>query len=419
MPKRELNRLTARQVATLSKDGKHADGGGLYLHIRQRDNSRRWIFLYRHRDTGKLKEMGFGPAVGPSKAGLSLADARRKAAEARTLLFDGIDPLQAKSAAKLKMSFGEFADELVEAIAPGFKNKKHIAQWRMTLKKYAGPLRSLPLPSITTEHVLQVLQPIWSNKPETASRVRGRIERVLDAAKAKGLRTGENPARWRGHLSELLPKHSTLKTHRAALPYKEMPLFMSQLHQRTGLSARALEFTVLTAARTIETIGARWDEFDFDDQVWTIPATRMKAKKEHRVPLTDQSIEILNRLRPLAVACTDFIFPGSGKGMHLSEMAMLECLRELRPGLTVHGFRSTFRDWAGDTTHHPREVIEAALAHRIKDPAEAAYRRSDALGRRRGLMIEWERYCSQSLRLGEPSWSHALGSDRPINARHP
>ncbi len=394
MARRELHRLSARAVATLTAYGRHADGGNLYLMI-AKDGSRRWTFLYR--EQGRLREMGLGPAAGPRKAGLSLHDARRKADEARRLRFNGIDPLSDKRAQRTSAgtkTFGGFADELIESIAPGFKSAIHLNQWKSTLKDHAAPLRPMLIHEVGTEHILQVLQPIWQTKQETASRLRGRIERVLDAARAKGLRTGDNPARWRGHLKELLAKPSKLaRGHHAAIHYDDMPAFMADLRQRKSVSAHALEFTILTAARTGETIGARWSEIDLDRALWIIPRERMKAAAEHHVPLSSRTIEILRAMGVAGMAPEAFVFPGGKRNHPLSAMAMLECLRDLRgKGTTVHGFRSSFRDWAGDKTAFPRDLAESALAHVIGNKAEAAYRRSDALEKRRKLMAAWQNF---------------------------
>lgn len=401
MALRMLERLSARQAATISKPGRHADGGNLYLSV-SAEGWRRWTFLYRERGTGKLREMGLGPAIGPKRAGLSLADARRKAAQARQMLYNDTDPLAAKSAARAAAArarreaktFGEFTDQFIESIAPGFKSAVHLAQWKSTLKQYAGPLRPMLLKDIRTFDVLEVIRPIWDSKQETASRVRQRIERVLDAAKAQGLRSGDNPAAWRGNLKELLANAKTAqRVHHAALAYDDMPEFIGDLRKRNSISALALEFTILCATRTGETIGADWVEFDLVKDIWTVPGTRMKAGVEHQVPLSDRAVEILNSLIVPGIKPTGFVFPGQKRGSPLSNMAMLQCLRDLRGhGPTVHGFRSTFRDWAGDKTKFPRDLAEAALAHAVKDKTEAAYRRSTALERRRDLMKSWSQF---------------------------
>ena len=391
MAKREMHRLSARHVMALSMVGRHADGGNLYLSVSK--TGRRWVFLYRARGTGRLREMGLGPAPGPKKPGLSLRDARAKAAEARRLLFHGTDPLTDKRSKAGTKTFGEFADELVSNISSGFRNVKHREQWSSTLKTHAASLRPKLLKDIGTEDVLEVLRPIWETRHETASRVRGRIERVLDAARAKGLRSGENPARWRGHLKELLSKRKTLtRGHHGALPFAEMPDFMGELRARKSVSALALEFTILTAVRTSEAVGANWSEIDLDKNIWTIPANRIKAGKEHRVPLTTRAVEILCALQPQTEG---FVFPGQKRGKSLSNMAMLELVRSMRGrGVTTHGFRSSFKDWAAETTAHENIVTEMALAHAVESKVESAYRRGDLFQKRQSLMDDWARFLS-------------------------
>nr|WP_254846014.1 site-specific integrase [Xanthomonas axonopodis] len=279
------------------------------------------------------------------------------------------------------------------------KNDKHKAQWRSTLETYAYPyIGDLDVKQIDTPHVLAALDPIWITKNETASRVRGRIERVLAWATVSGHRTGDNPARWRGHLSEALaaPAQAKKVEHHAALPYAELPAFLSALEGQIGIGANALRFAILTATRTGEVIGARWDEFDLEENVWTIPVERMKAGKEHRVPLSSAALEILSAMRNFATESGDgFVFPGAKNGSPLSNMAMLATLKRMgRTDITAHGFRSTFRDWAGQETHHPREVIEHALAHQLKSKTEAAYARGDLLRKRRALMDDWATYAA-------------------------
>ena len=386
---RQIKRLSARKVETISAPGLHADGGGLYLSVGP-GASKRWAYVFRR--YGKRREMGLGSA-----SVVSLAEARRKAEEARRLQADGLDPIEARAAAASRQSqavkFGEFADGLVADLSRGFHNKKHIAQWVMTLTTYAAPLRSKPLDEVTTEDVLRVLKPIWSTKSETASRLRGRVERVLDAAKAKGLRTGENPARWRGHLENLLPKrHKLTRGHHAAMPYHEVPAFLSRLRQTQSVSALALEFCILAAARSGEVLGARWSEIDRKAKVWTVPAERMKGGLEQRVPLTGRMLDILSKVE--AIKASDYIFPGQKSGKPLSVMALAMVLRRMKVGgATVHGFRSSFRDWAAEETEFPREVAEEALAHVVGDATERAYRRGDALEKRRKLMEDWCRFC--------------------------
>jgi integrase len=282
---------------------------------------------------------------------------------------------------------------LLAAKAPEWRNAKHRAQWAMTLRTYAAPLWPVPVAEVDTAAVLSALQPVWQAKPETASRLRGRIEAVLDFAKAHGQREGENPARWRGHLDKLLPKRGKLtRGHHAAMAYREIPAFMARLRERDAIAALALEFTILTAARTGEALGAQWREVDFEAKVWTVPAPRMKAGREHRVLLSGQAMEILKKLAGAKTG--EFIFPGQRLERPLSSMALAMVLRRLKmEGVTTHGFRSAFRDWCGEETSFPREIAEAALAHVTKDKTEAAYRRGDALQKRRALMEAWASYC--------------------------
>jgi integrase len=381
-----LNKLNARGVTAITKPGRHGDGGGLYLVV-DKSGAKRWVFLYR-RD-GTLREMGLG-----GLKAVSLARARELAGEARGKLQAGVDPIAAKNSAPVAVpTFGQEADDFVVAMGPQFRNAKHLDQWKMTLKVYAAPLRTKRVDKISTADVLEVLKPIWLTKPETAARLRGRIERVLDAAKARGHRAGENPALWRGHLDKLLPKRRKLsRGHHAAMPYAEVPAFVANLRKREAMAARALEFTVLTAARSGETFGATWKEIDLVAALWTIPAGRMKAGREHRVPLTPRAVEILNELAGLGAGPNAYVFPGQREGRPLSTMAMDMILRRMKVDFTVHGFRSSFRDWAGEETAFPRDVAEAALAHVVGDQTERAYRRGDALEKRRKLMTAWANY---------------------------
>ncbi|TXN40702.1 site-specific integrase [Methylobacterium sp. WL7] len=384
---RLLNRLNARKVVTLETAGRHADGGGLYLSI-SADGRRRWVFLYRWH--GRLREMGLGiPRDVP------LARAREAAAQARELVSQDQDPLEVRRRTRTVKTFGTVADEFIVTMQVQWRNEKHAAQWQNTLREYAGALHSLPVDAISTEDVMRVLRPIWAEKQETASRVRGRIERVLDAAKAQGMRTGENPARWRGHLDLLLPKRQKLsRGHHKAMAYKDVPAFMQRLQTATGVSIRALEFTILTAARSGETLGALWSEIDLNAGVWTVPAKRMKAGREHRVPLVGRAVEILNEAQVRRLADNPHVFPGQRLGKGLSVMALEMVMRRAKLTETPHGFRSAFRDWAGEETDYPREIAEAALAHLVGDAVERAYRRGDALEKRRALMDAWALFCS-------------------------
>jgi integrase len=382
---RKINRLNARSVTMIVKNGRHADGGGLYLSI-SANGGRRWVFLFRWH--GKPTEIGLGSA-----RDVTLARARELAAQARAKLAEGINPKDARRPSE-GATFGECANRVIEAMRPSWRNGKHAGQWEMTLRDYAAPIRRLPADKITTDDVLSILKPLWNEKPETASRLRGRIERVLDAAKAQGLRTGENPARWRGHLDQLLPKRQRLtRGHHAAMAYAELPAFMMDLKNRQATAARALEFAILTAARSGEVLDARWDEIDVDRAVWCIPAARMKAGREHRVPLSKEALELIKAL--LEVRQGEAVFSGQKAGKPLSVMALAMVLRRMKiAGVTVHGFRSSFRDWAAECTNFANEVCEAALAHVIENKAEAAYRRGDLFEKRRKLMEAWATYCA-------------------------
>jgi len=381
-------KLTARAAAT-TKPGRYGDGAGLYLVVSE-SGARKWVFRFSF--AGKVTEMGLGSADS-----VTLAEAREKALEARRTVAAGRNPIEARrtaiSAVTTKPTFGAVADALIAAKESEWRNDKHRAQWRMTLETYAAPLRPRPVDEIDTEAVLGVLKPIWQEKPETASRLRGRIEAVLDAAKAQGLRSGENPAAWRGHLSHLLPKRGVLKRgHHAAMDYGAVPAFLAQLRERDATAALALEFCILTATRSSETLGTRWSEIDMAARVWTVPAARMKAARAHRIPLPDRAMDILEKL--FEARSGDFVFPGQRADKPLSNMAMEMVLRRMKlEDVTVHGFRSAFRDWAGNETSFPREIAEAALAHVIGDKAEQAYRRGDALEKRRALMAAWASHC--------------------------
>ncbi|PQA74951.1 MULTISPECIES: tyrosine-type recombinase/integrase [Brucella] len=387
-----INRLSAAMVAKALPAGMYNDGGGLYLQV-AKGGTKSWIFRFML--AGRAREMGLG-----SIHDFSLREARERAREARQLTADGIDPIEARrerqattrAKAANEISFADAAERYIKAHAAGWKNAKHADQWRNTLKTYAYPvIGSLSVASIDTAHITKIIEPIWAEKTETASRVRGRIELVLDWAKARHYRNGENPARWRGHLDKLLPARSKVSKvrHHPAMTYTDLPSFMPRLREVSGIAARALEFTILTAVRTSEAIGATDAEFDLVEKVWTIPAERMKADKPHRVPLCDRAVEILQSTP--REAHSPYVFPGAKRGKPLSNMAMLEVLRGMdgTEGLTVHGFRSTFRDWAAERSSFPREIAEAALAHTVRDKTEAAYQRGDMLEKRRRLMSAW------------------------------
>jgi integrase len=381
---RRLNRLSARTVATVKKPGRHADGGGLYLVV-DKSGAKRWVFLFRF--GGPHREMGLGGLTR-----VSLVEARRLAEWCRTTLAKGENPIEARKAAGRVPTFGKCADEYVASMAGNWRNEQHRAQWGMTLTRYTETIRSMPVNMVGTAEVLRVLKPVWQKIPETASRLRGRIERVLDAAQARGLRSGENPARWKGHLSTLLPPRQKLtRGHHAAMPYHELPAFLARLRARDGVSARALEFVILTAARSGEVLGLQWNEIDLERKVWTVPAARIKAGRDHRVPLSPRAVEILEAMQVVRVS--NYVFPGYRPARPLGDMALHLVRERMEIPYTVHGFRSSFRDWCGEVTSFPREVAEAALAHVVGDETERAYRRGDALEKRRKLMDAWAAYC--------------------------
>lgn len=386
---RALNRLTVRQVAALKEPGRHSDGGGLYLRITPH-GARSWVFMAKIGD--KRSEIGLGAA-----ASLSLAKAREIASEMREAVALGRDPRRvlAPEAEPQKVpTFGQFADDYIRSVEEGWRNVVHRQQWRNSLRDHAAGLSPLLVSEITTENVLAALRPIWTSKPETAKRIRGRIEKILDAAKARGLRPIDamNPAAWRGHLALLLPAPTKLsRGHHAALAWKEAPAFVAKLRSRTAISARCLEFVILTAARSGEVLGATWGEINLDERVWTIPKHRMKAGAEHVVPLSESALALLGLLRPRDPKPGDRVFAVDGAVR--SNMAMAMLLRRMgRADITTHGFRSTFRDWAGDATAFPRELVEQALAHTIESKSERAYRRGTAIERRRELMEAWASY---------------------------
>ncbi len=347
--------------------------------------------------------MGLGPI-----SAVNLAQARDKAAECRRQRSEGKDPIEERKAAiaaaraadAQRTTFREAAEQMITAHEAGWRNPKHRQQWRNTLEAYVYPvIGDVSVAAVDKALVLKILEPLWRAKPETASRIRGRIERVLDAAKARGQRDGENPARWRGHLDAALPKRSKVQVvkHHPALPYKELPAFMSELREREGVTPLALEFTILTVARSGEAIGTRSAEIDYEDATWTVPASRMKGGKAHVVALSKRAVAILRELEKTRTG--EFVFPGIKPRRPISDMTMLMLLRELRPGLTVHGFRSSFKDWCAEQTSFPNFLSEAALAHVVADKVEAAYRRSDLLERRRKLMEQWATYCGKVVPL--------------------
>lgn len=404
-------RLSDRTVRA-AKPGMHPDGKGLYLQVREGSTegsvSKAWIYRYAAPGTARERYMGLGsyPAV-------SLAVARARAIEARKLRESQIDPIEhrdqqrvalkraeAEERAKL-VTFDECRDAYIASHRAAWRNAKHASQWTNTLKTYVTPVfGTLPVQAVETGLVCKVLEPIWSTKPETASRVRGRIEAILDWAKVRQYRHGENPARWRGHLDHVLPARKKVRKikHHAALPYAEVGAFMASLRAREATAARALEFTILTAARTGEVLGARRNEVDLHSKVWAIPGDRMKSGREHRVPLSAAAAIVLERM--LGSHESEYVFPGERRTT-LSNMAMDMLLRRMSSDVTVHGFRSSFRDWAAEQTNFPNEVIEMALAHAIGDAVEAAYRRGDLFNKRRRLMDAWAEFCAKTATFGQ------------------
>jgi integrase len=377
----------------------HADGGGLYLQVTEgADGTPRKSWLFRYTLAGRERQMGLGPL-----SDVPLAEARDSALAARELRRAGKDPIaereaaraEARSVAAKTMSFDECATAYIAAHRAGWRNLKHAAQWSSTIATYCSPVfGKLPVQLVDVGLVMKAIEPLWAAKPETASRIRGRLERILDWARIRGYRDGENPARWRGHLDHLLPARGKVRRvrHHAALPYAEIPAFVAALRGRDAVAARALEFAILTAARTGEVLGATWSEIDLDARVWTIPAERMKSGREHRVPLVDRAIEIIKNM--VASKQNDYIFYGDRRAA-LSNMSLLMLLRRIGRNVTTHGFRSTFRTWAAECTNYPREVVEAALAHVVGNKVEAAYQRGDMLDKRRPLMAQWEKYCAK------------------------
>lgn len=401
---RTVGRLTALRVTRLKKPGLHSDGAGLYLQITPGGSGVAKSWLYRFSLAGKRRDMGLG-----SLAAVGLAEARNAATEARKLVQRGIDPIEHRRAVRAAVAlekakdvtFGDAATAYIEAHASSWRNDKHRKQWRSTIDTYAAPvIGRLAVGAIDTGLVLKVLEPIWQTKTETAQRLRGRIEAILDWAKTRGYRDGENPARWKGHLANLLAKPSKVRRvqHHPALPYSELPEFMAALRSQAGTAARALEFTILTTARSGEALGARWAEIDLNAGTWSVPAERMKAGREHRVALSKAALAVL---RAQQGDDPEFVFPG-GRARHpLSNMAMVMVLRRMeRADLTVHGFRSTFRDWCAEQTAYPGEVAEMALAHVVGDKVEAAYRRGDMFEKRRRLAEDWARYCAGRMGAG-------------------
>ncbi|WGM31534.1 site-specific integrase [Brevundimonas sp. NIBR11] len=380
---RAINRLTTLGVKALREPGMHADGQGLYLRIDQ-TGARRWVLIYHH--GGRRREMGLG-----SIEKVKLADARDAAEAARRQIKDGLDPITARKANSLAPAdrkFSAVASALMDDLEKGWKSKKSRPQWEASLSQHCPAIWSSDVAEVDTEMVLNALRPIWTALPETAGRVRSRLERVLDAAKVRGLREGENPARWRGHLSSLLTGAKRAKSHHAALPYGEVPDLMKLLATRQSVSAAALRFLILTAARSGEVRGAAPGEIH--GGLWVVPASRMKAGKEHRVPLTDDALAAIAAVP--AIGQQSYLFPGMNGQLSDATIGKVLKVNGIQ-NATPHGFRSAFRDWAGDCTGYPRELIEEALAHQVGNAVERAYRRSDALEKRRALMIAWADFC--------------------------
>jgi integrase len=415
---RTTGRLTALKVAKATRPGMYCDGGGLYLQVTERGAS--WICRFML--NGRAREMGLGPL-----GSVSLSEARAKALNARRLRHEGIDPIEARKAERMRarldaakaMTFQQCADAYISAHRVGWRNGKHSAQWEATLKTYAGPvIGALPVQAVDTALVMKIIEPLWRIKPETASRLRGRIEAVLDWARVRGYRSGENPARWRGHLDKLLPAKSKVRKaqHHPALPYNQIGSFVEDLRLCSGVAARALEFVIMCAIRTGDIIGnerdekppMKWTHVDLKERVWTIPST--KTDIEHRVPLSHAAVKLLTAMK--ALARSDIVFPGAKAEQPLSNMAMIKVIRRMNADrtahglrryvdpkqgnrdVTVHGFRSTFRDWAAERTNFPNEVVEMALAHAIDDKVEAAYRRGDLFEKRCWLMQQWATFCT-------------------------
>ena len=400
---RLVDRLSARTAQTVKDPGMYADGKGLYLRIGP-TGSKSWV--YRYQADGQRHDLGLGPYPD-----ISLAAARERATAQRRLRLEGQDPLLTRRTTRHRtrleeakaITFKEAAEQYIRSHQAGWRNAAHAAQWPASLSNYAYPIiGDLPVAAIDTALALRVLEPIWTEKPETASRVRGRIEAVLDWATAREYRQGENPARWRGHLENLLPKAAKVKRveHHAALPYSEIGAFMAELRQHGGSTTLALEFLILTAARTGEVVGSRWEEIDFADRLWTIPASRIKAGREHRVPLSDAAMAVLDRMQQVRRGA--YVFPGRDSNAPVNSAGLFHSLRRLSwSDLTVHGFRSTFSTWAAERTAYPYEVREMALAHTVGNAVERAYQRSDLYDRRRRLMDDWARYCSAPATAGE------------------
>jgi integrase len=397
---RTTERLTALKVRRAKRPGMYADGHGLYLQVTEGGAS--WV--YRFMLNGRAREMGLGPVHT-----IALAEARERARQARKLRLDGFDPIERRRSERAAqrvegataMSFRQCGDAFIASHEAGWGSAVHRRQWTNSLAKHVHPvIGDLPVHAIDTRLVMKVVGPLWRSIPETASRIRGRIEAIIDWAKVHGYRAGENPARWRGHLDKLLPARGKVRKveHYAALPYAELPGFIAALREQEGIAARALEFTILTATRVGETRFARWSEFNLLDKTWTVPAQRMKAGKEHRIPLCERTLAILQWMQAHRHADDGFVFPGSKVGRPLADTVLLRLLQRMGRGdlTTVHGFRSSFRDWAAERTNFPSEVAEMALAHVVGGKVEAAYRRGDLFDKRRRLMEAWAEFLAKA-----------------------
>jgi integrase len=399
-------KLNTLAIKRLKKPGHYGDGDGLYLKVASAE-ARSWQFRYKHRVTGKTVWLGLG-----AEKDVTLAEAREKARECRRLLTARIDPLaqrRADRASETGMTFAAVAELYLAAHEASWRNEMHRQQWRSTLRDFVAPAIGARtdgegrltggrlVSEVMVGDIMKILEPLWQKKPATASRVRGRIESILDYASARGWRTGDNPARWRGHLANLLPADGDMRTeHHAALPWQEVGALMAKLRQWDTMSARAAEFTILTAARSGEVRGLRWTEIDLQHGVWTVPVDRMKAAREHRVPLSDRALAILKEMAALRRKPEDLVFPGGRNGRALSDVGLSRAVKVAGGvDLTMHGFRSTFRDWCAEATAYPREVAEGALAHVLADKTEAAYRRTDLLAKRARLMADWAEFCAR------------------------
>jgi integrase len=401
----KLTAAIVRDLVAAGRPGKHGDGGGLWLTIGGPGRAS-WALRYTSPVTRKAREMGLGKAEPGTKAA-DLQAVRDRAAEARRLIHDGIDPLeqrqataaQAQPARSKGPSFRHAAEQFITAHAPGWKNAKHAAQWTSTLERYAYPtIGDTPVAEVGIDQVLAIIQPIWTRIPETANRMRGRLEQVLDYAHARDWRGPENPARWKGRLQMLLPARSQVRpvVHHAAEDWRVMPTLWVRLAEAKGIAAKALCFAILTAARSGEVRAATWPEVDFDRRLWTVPAGRMKAKREHVVPLSEPALAILREMHALRAYDDGLIFPSQTIGEPLSDMSLAAVLKRVGRGdITPHGFRSSFRDWAGEATDFPRELAEQALAHVAGDKVEAAYRRGTAIEKRRTMMSDWAAYLAR------------------------